>query len=76
MSQEVHHKTGNARKTVDSHEYAERRGVCLRKKSCFHEEIAEPTRLYGCEIKECHTAETVKMNCLNNICGVRRFNNK
>ena len=55
-----------------------KRHISREAKVGMHEGIIEPSLLYGCEVwtlevRERKRMEAVEMNCLRNICGLRRI---
>ena len=58
--------------------HMEKRHISQEAKVGMYEGIIEPSLLYGCElwtlkVRERKRMEAVKMNCLRNICGLRRI---
>ena len=79
MNEEVNHRIGEAKKVLGGlQKLWKRRCVTREAKVGMHEGIVEPSLLYGSEVWGLNTherkrIEAVEMNCLRNICGVKRI---
>ena len=79
MSEEVNHRIGEARKACGAlKDLWKKRHISREAKVGMYEGIIEPSLLYGCEawtlkLHERKRIEAVEMNCLRNICGLRRI---
>ena len=79
MEEEVNHRITEARKAWGAlKDVWKKRHISNEAKVGMYEGIIEPTLLYGCETwvmkkRDRKRIEAVEMNCLRNICGVRRI---
>ena len=79
MGEEVNHRITEAKKAwVALKDVRKKRHISREEKVGMYEGIIEPSLLYGCEVwslKVCERKrmEAVEMNCLRNICGLRRM---
>ena len=79
MSEEVNHRIGEARKACGAlKDLWKKRHISIEAKVGMYEGIIEPSLLYGCEawtlkLHERKRIEAVEMNCLRNICGLKRI---
>ena len=79
MEEEVNHRITEARRAWGAmKDVWKKRHISREAKVGMYEGIIEPTLLYGCEAwvmkaRDRKRVEAVEMNCLRNICGVRRI---
>ena len=79
MEEEVNHRITEARKAWGAmKDVWKKRHISREAKVGMYEGIIEPTLLYGCEVwmmktRDRKRMEAVEMNCLRNICGIRRI---
>ena len=79
MGEEVNHRIGEARKAWGAlKDVWKKRHISREEKVGMYEGIIEPSLLYGCEkwvlnVHDRKRMEAVEMNCLRNICGLRRI---
>ena len=79
MGEEVNHRIGEARKAWGALKDVWKKWHITREaKVGMYEGIIEPSLLYGCEtwvlnVCDRKRMEAVEMNCLRNICGLRRI---
>ena len=79
MNEEVNYRIVEAKKVSGGLQtLSKKRYVTREAKVRIHEGIAEPNMLHGSEVwglnmHERKRIEAVEMNCLRNICGVRRI---
>ena len=79
MGEEVNHRIGEARKAWGAlKDVWKKRHISREAKVGMYEGIIEPSLLYGCEIwvlnvRDRKRMEAVEMNCLRNVCGLRRI---
>ena len=79
MEEEVNHRITEARKAWGAlKDVWKKRHISNEAKVGMYEGIIEPTLLYGCKTwvmkkRDRKRIEAVEMNCLRNICGVRRI---
>ena len=79
MDEEVNHRITDAKKTWGALKVLwSKRHISREAKVGMYEGIIEPSLLYGCEVwslklRERKRMEAVEMNCLRNICGIRRI---
>ena len=78
VGDEVNHRIGEAKKAWGAlKDLWKKRYVSREAKVGMYEGIVEPSLLYGCEVwslkvRDRKRIEAVEMECLRNICGVRR----
>ena len=79
MGEEVNHRIGEARKAWGAlKDVWKKRHIFREAKVGMYKGIIEPSLLYGCEtwvlnVRDKNRMEAVEMNCLRNICGLRRI---
>ena len=79
MGEEVNHRITEAKKAWGAlKDVWKKRHISREAKVGMYEGIIEPSLLYGCEVwslkvHERKRMEAVEMNCLRNICGLRRI---
>ena len=79
MGEEVNHRITEAKKAWETLKYIwKKRHISQEAKVRMYEGIIEPALLYDCEVwtlkvRERKRMEAVEMNCLRNICGLRRI---
>ena len=79
MGEEVNHRITEAKKAWGAlKDIWEKRHISREAKVGMYELIIESSLLYGCEVwtlkvRERKRLEAVEMNCLRNICGLRRI---
>ena len=79
MGEEVNHRIGEARKAWGAlKDVWKKRHISREAKVGMYEGIIEPSLMYGCEawvlnVRDRKRMEAVEMNCLRNICGIRRI---
>ena len=79
MDEEVNHRITEAKKAWGAlKDVWKKRHISREAKVGMYEGIIEPSLLYGCEVwslkvHERKRMEAVEMNCLRNICGLRRI---
>ena len=79
MGEEVNHRITEAKKAWGAlKDVWKKRHISQEAKVGMYEGIIEPSLLYGCEVwtlkvSERKRMEAVEMNCLRNICGLRRI---
>ena len=79
MSEEVNHRIGEARKACGAlKDLWKKRHISREAKVGMYEGIIEPSLLYGSEawtlkLNERKRIEAVEINCLRNICSLRRI---
>ena len=79
MGEEVNHRITEAKKAWGAlKDLWKKRHISREAKVGMYEGIIEPSLLYGCEVwslkvRERKRMEAVEMNCLRNICGLRRI---
>ena len=79
MTEEVNHRIAESKKTWGALKVLwSKRHISTEAKVGMYEGIIEPGLLYGCEVwslnvRDRKRLEAVEMNCLRNICGVRRI---
>ena len=78
MGEEVNHRITEAKKAWGAlNDVWKKRHMSRETKVGMYEEIIDPSLLYGCgvwplKVRERKRMEAVEMNCLRNICGLRR----
>ena len=79
MGEEVNHRITEAKKAWGAlKDVWKKRHISREAEVGMYEGIIEPSLLYGCEmwtlkVRERKRIEAVEMNCLRNICGLRRI---
>ena len=79
MGEKVNHRIGEARKAWGAlKDVWKKRHISREAKVGMYEGIIELSLLYGCEtwvlnVRDRERMEAVEMNCLRNICGLRRI---
>ena len=79
MGEEVNHRIGEARRAWGAlKDVWKKRHISREAKVGMYEGIIEPSLLYGCEtwalnVQDRRRMEAVEMNCMRNICGLRRI---
>ena len=79
MGEEVNHRIGEARKAWGAlKDVWKKRHISREAKVGMYEGIIEPSLQHGCEtwvlnVRDRKRMEAVEMNCLRNICGLRRI---
>merc|ERR1712002_286773 len=79
MDEEVNHRIGEARRAWGAlKDVWKKRYISREAKVGIYEGIIEPSLLYGCETwvlngQDGGRMEAVEMNCMGNICGLRRI---
>ena len=79
MGEEVNHRIGEARRAWGAlKDVWKKRHISREAKVGMYEGIIEPSLLYGCEtwvlnVHDRRRMEAVEMNCMRNICGLRRI---
>ena len=79
MGEEVNHRIGEARRAWGALKNVwKKRHISREAKVGMYEGIVEPSLLYGCEtwvlnVRDRRRMEAVEMNCLRNICRLRRI---